>query len=296
MSQNEVSNETKLMLYCARVTMDSSIQNKLQEILQSPLDWKSVIEQSYYHEISPLIYDNINKVRHQTVSHTATFALLENAYYATSVKNMLLWRNFCFIQDILNKAGIKVIPLKGIILSETLYHNLGLRPMADIDVLVQEKELLKSKNELLQLGYKIYLKNLPEDYWRKYQCHLQFYNPDKEITLELHWAFAPPRPNKLNLNDIWKRSGIQVIDNIEILTLSLEDTLLSLFLHICKNISTLQCIKLKNLCDINELIFQYNHKLDWEYIIEKIKSWNIKGATYYIYLLTRKYLDTPWPT
>ena len=295
MSQEEFSQETMFMLYCARVNIDTSTQCKLHELIHLPLDWNHIIEQSSYHGILPLLYYNIHKIQSQNIPESA-FAILKNSYYDTLVKNMYLWREFCHIQDAFNKAGIKIIPLKGIILAETLYHNLGLRPMVDIDILVQEKDILNAKNELLQLDYKIYLKDLPEDYWKRYHCHFQFRNLDKNIILELHWTLAPPRPNRIDINELWKRSRVQTADYSEVLVLSHEDALLSLCLEICKNISSLQCLKLKNLCDIHELISQYGERLDWDYIDNKIISWRLKGCFFYLYLLTKTYLDTRWPT
>lgn len=287
-------NETRLMLCCTRTEVDTSLKHQIQELLRLPLDWEYLIEQSRYHEILPLLYYNLNKFHRQDIPETA-LTILKKSYYFTLTKNMRLWREFCCIQDAFNKAGIKVIPLKGIILSETLYHNLGLRPMVDIDILIQEKDLLIAEKQLIQLGYKIYLKDLPKDYWRRYHCHFQFCQRDKNIILELHWALAPPRPNKIDISEIWQRSGVQNIDHFETLTLSREDMLLSLCLHICKNISSLQYLKLKNLCDIHELISQYNSKLNWEYIINKIILWRLRSAFYYLCLLTKRYSDTPWP-
>lgn len=295
MSRKKLSNEVKLMLYCVRTKIDASLKCQIQELLQAPLDWNQLIGYSHYHEILPLVYYNLNKIYKQNIPEPI-FTILKNSYYATLAKNMYLWREFCYIQDAFNKTGIKVIPLKGIILAETLYHNLGLRPMVDIDILVQEKDLYTAKNELLQLGYKIYLKDLPEDYWRKYHCHFQFHNLDKNILLELHWAFAPPRPNKIDLSLIWKRSRPQLIDHTEILTLTPEDTLFSLCFHICRDIFNLQHLELKELCDIHELITQYNPCLDWDYIMDKVASWRIRGNFLYLYLLTKRYLGTPWPT
>lgn len=292
MSQEKFSKEVQLMLYCARVSMDTSIQGKLQELLRLPLNWNYIIEQSRYHEILPLLYFNIQKIRKQHFSKSI-FAILKNSYYATLIKNMYLWREFCHIQDEFNKAGIKVIPLKGIILAETLYHNLGLRPMVDIDILVKEGDLSLAEKQLQLLGYQKHLENLPESYWLKYRHHFPFYSPHKNINLEVHWALAPPHPNKLNLKETWERSHIQIISQKEILTLSAEDILLSLCLHICRKITSLQYLKLKNLCDINELILQ-SQNLDWDYVINKAIAWRIKGALFYVYLLTEKYFSTPW--
>ena len=46
--------------------------------------------------------------------------------------------------------------------------------------------------------------------------------------------------------------------------------------------------------DINELISQYQDKLDWDYIINKVTLWRIKGCFYYLYKLTKNFLETPW--
>lgn len=295
MAQEKFPDEVRLILYCAQATVDTSVQRKLQELLQSPLDWQLIIEQSYYHDILPLLYYNINKIHGQKICKS-TFAMLKNAYYATLAKNMRLWREFCHIQNTLNNAGIKVILLKGIILAETLYYNLGLRPMADIDVLVQEKDLLVAEKQLIGIGYRKYLKAPFETYYRKYDYHFQFHNPGVDATLELHWAFAPPRPNKIDLTEVWERSKTIIINQREILTLSPEDTLVSLCLHICKVVKHLQHLSLKKMCDIHELISQHKHKLDWGYIADKVAGWRLKGSFYYLYLLTKRYFNTPWPT
>lgn len=294
MPKKGFTDETKLIFCCARTEMDTPILRSLQEALCAPLDWKYIAEQSRYHGISPLLYYNLNKIHRQNIPG-ATFTILKNSYYATLAKNMYLWKEFCCIQDMFNKAGIKVIPLKGIIFSDTLYHNLGLRPMIDIDILVQEKDLLSAKNELLRLGYKIYLKNLPENYWKRHHCHFQFHNLDKNVALELHWAFAPPRPDKIGLTEAWQRARYQKIDNQEVLTLSPEDTLLSLCINMCRNIPNLQFVPLKNLVDINELILQHGGKLDLDYLKNRFAEWKLRGAFFYVHSLTERFLKTHWP-
>lgn len=291
---NKFSNEVKLMLYCARSKIDIVLKHQIQKLLQSFLDWNFIVYQSEYHEISPLIYYNLKKVNKSNIPEEI-FNILRNSYHATLVKNIYFWREFCIIQDALNQIGIKVIPLKGIILAETLYHNLSLRPMGDIDILVREDDLSIAEKKLQLLGYQKCLENLPETYWRKYRHHFPLYNPYKNVSLEVHWAPAPPHPNKLNLKEMWERSYIQIINQRKILTLSTEDTLLSLVLHICRKITSLQYLKFKNLCDINELIIQ-SQNLNWDYILNKAVSWKIKGAIFYMHLLTRRYLSTPWPT
>jgi len=297
MHKNKLSIEEKLLLSCAKTIIDTSATKQLEGLLQASYhmtNWKWLLEHSMYHGVLSLIYYNIDKLNKSNICK-AIFPISKNYYYATLERNKKLWEEFLYIQDVFQKLSIKVLPIKGIILNKVLYPDSGLRPMFDIDVLIQEENLMAAKEKILQLNYQKSFKNIPESYWRKYHCHLEFYNPYKNIIFELHWQLAPTRPNKLILKEIWQRSDVQLIDGVKVLTLSLEDTLLSLVLHISKNISTLQYLKLRNLCDINELITRYSQKLDWNYIINKTKTWRLKGALFYIYLMTHNYLDTLWP-
>lgn len=290
-------NELKLISWCTRTKMDTYAYQQIENLLTQCINWKSVIKQAAYHEILSFVYYNIHKFKKLNISKDI-FIILEKSYYATLSKNINLWKEFCYIQEAFHKARVEIIPLKGIILAEILYHNIGLRQMADIDILIKENDLLALnaiETQMLQLGYHMELDNLPENYWRKYHCHIKFYNPRKDITVDMHWAFAPPRPHKIDLTPIWKRSRIRLINQVEVLTLTPEDTLFSLCFHICRDIFNLQHLKLRELCDIHELITQYNSYLDWDYIMEKVTSLRIKGAFLYLYILTKRYLGTLWP-
>ncbi|MFC1658046.1 nucleotidyltransferase family protein [Candidatus Omnitrophota bacterium] len=294
MKKSSFSNETHLILSWLRTPIDTSAQLINQKLLAGHFNWNLIIEQSLHHGVLPLLYHKTAKLRQSNFPKNI-LSILKISYEATLKRNTIFWKEFCRLHNLLNKIGIRIIPLKGIVLAKTLYPDIGIRPMADIDVLVQKKDLPFVEKQILQLGYRKQLKRLSEDYWKKYQCHFVFYNPDKEIILELHWTFAPPRPNALNITDIWKRSKNQLVGQLEILTLTFEDTLLSICLDLGKNISKLQCLRLRNLYDIHELVIKHGHNLDWDYIIKKIDSWKVKGLFFYLNYLTKKYLTTPWP-
>lgn len=294
MPQRTFSNETKLLLYCARTEINTLLKRQIQELLNSPVDWTQIINRSFYHDVAPLIYYNLNKFEKQYIAKPA-LAILKNFYYATLARNICLWREFCLIQEALHKVGIEIIPLKGIVLADILYHNIGVRPMLDIDILTKEKDLESTEKCILKFGYQKQLNKFSENYERMHHAHTCFFNFKNKILLELHWKMAPSRPNTLNINDIWSRAKVRVIDQAQVLSLSLEDTLLCLCLHIGKNVSCLQQIKLKNLCDIHELITQHGSNMDWNYIADKLESWRIKVLLFYIHRMTETYLNTLWP-
>lgn len=291
MKNKSITNEVELLLSCIKTKVNTSL---IETILKKSIDWQLVIEKAISHEVLPLLYHNIAQLESQKVPQNV-LTISKNSYYFTLARNIYLWKEFCSLQNIFHSVGIKIIPLKGIILSKILYHNVALRPMQDIDILIQQEDLLFAKKQLQQLGYQPYLKNLTEEYWKKYHCHFAFININKNIIVELHWALAPPRPNKIDIREAWQRSKIQIIDQAELSTLSPEDTLLSLCLHICKNVANLEYIKLKNLNDIHELMIQYDKAINWNYIVDQILFLRLKGNFFYIYLLTKAFFGTYWP-
>ncbi|MFA6358400.1 MAG: nucleotidyltransferase family protein [Candidatus Omnitrophota bacterium] len=294
MNKKSFTGEIGLISTCAKLQTSVATQLQNEIILRTLPNWQIVIEQSLYHGVLPLVYYNLLKIKELRPPKNIQ-AILKNSYTITLDRNLALWKEFSFLQAALKQSEIEIIPLKGIILHKTLYPDAGLRPMIDIDILIREENLFQAEKYILQLGYQKQLKNLPENYWKMYQAHFSFYNSSKKIILELHWQLAPPRPNVLDLTNVWENSQIQIIDQVPVLSLSPEDTLLSLWLHIGKNITSLQHLKLKNLCDIHELITQHNNDLNWDYLAKKIGYWKIKRLFSYLHYLTKKYLDTPWP-
>jgi len=295
MNKKNDYNEIKLMLCASKTNLSCPDVEKIATYINKAMDWQFMLSNLNKHGVSNLVYRNLNKMNFDEKIPSFICSKFRKNYSLTVNENLRLWSKFIYLQRILEKEKIKIIPFKGILLFDSLYHDPGLRPMVDIDILVQEKDLFNAKNIILNLGYKATSENLSYEYRRKFHCHFTFQNPERNILLELHWAFAPPRPNRIDLTEVWQRAELRKIDNQEVLTLTLEDTLLSLCINFCKNIPNLQSIPLKNLVDIHEIIYQHNDKLDWNYIINKLTQWRIKGCFYYLYSLTKNLLETPWP-
>ena len=53
----------------------------------------------------------------------------------------------------LTREGLPVVVLKGAALAELVYQHIGLRTMADVDLLVEKKNLDKAGSILERLGY-----------------------------------------------------------------------------------------------------------------------------------------------
>jgi hypothetical protein len=286
--------EIELIALCSRLRTDAAARQRIEWLIARGIDWQSIIENALSHGVLPLLSFNLTQSRKTLLPQNISI-LLKTACDITTRRNTALWEEFTSLKKTFGQSEIRMIPLKGIILAKTLYHDIGLRPMQDIDILVQRKDFPAAERNLLRLGYIRQLSGLPENYWQSYQAHIGFLNPGKNILTELHWQFAPARPNTLDISSAWQRASVHSVNEERLESLSPEDTLLCLCLHIGKNISSLRHLKLKNLCDINELVTTHADTLDWNYLRRTLEIWRIKTLFAYVRYLTSRYRDTPWP-
>lgn len=86
----------------------------------------------------------------------------------------------------LEEAGIRVLPLKGPLLGERLYGDVGARISADIDLLVEASDLQRAVEIIRQLGYR---EQRPSSGSHSGQpvLHERLVHPSALPVIELHW-------------------------------------------------------------------------------------------------------------
>ena len=113
---------------------------------------------------------------------------LANSYYRTAAQNLLIYRELRHIINSLHEAEIQVVVLKGAALAATVYPNIALRPMGDLDLLVHRKDLEKTTELILSLGYKIESSERVSGIGQFINHDISLRNQsDKNLVIELHW-------------------------------------------------------------------------------------------------------------
>jgi len=79
--------------------------------------------------------------------------LIQRAYYATVQKNLTLEAELQSIVEITHQRGINIVVLQGMGLIQTIYPDIGLRPMTDIDLWVPNKDFRACFEILKRIGY-----------------------------------------------------------------------------------------------------------------------------------------------
>lgn len=110
--------------------------------------------------------------------------------------------------DVLGRAGIVAVLLKGAAVAHTAYRSFAARPMADIDLLVRPERAESARAELLRAGWEWNREPRLDDFYSGHQ-HLPPLDDRGRtgLSLELHTAlFFKGNPFRLTADDVWRDS------------------------------------------------------------------------------------------
>lgn len=145
------------------------------EVQTQDLNWDYIRKQVRVHRIGPLLsqaclrhpekYGNIPPEVQQD---------FQEQYQQTHLRNMLLYRQLDLLLRQLAEIHIIPIFLKGIFLAKWVYGNIALRPMQDIDLLLEYEDLERAEQLLLNSGYTHLLDHLTfvSDWHRAHETSL----------------------------------------------------------------------------------------------------------------------------
>lgn len=285
MLRNKLSHEYELILLCAQLRINDAVKLSIKEILNNSVDWNKLVTMSFRQEISPLLFKNLTEFNAQHLIPHNIWEILKNSYYVNFKRNLLIEEEISCILKLTNQKGFAIIALKGLALIQNLYHDPGLRILADIDLLVKDNEIQAIIEIFSSLGYKNINKDLSKQKSPRYQeikLFLRISSLKQSLLVELHRFLAAPRPYNINIPYLWERTHEQTIHNQKIKLLSNEDTFLLLALHLRQHIRQ---PSLKFTIDIAELINKTGRVLDWPYIINIAKSSHIKVTVYFAFYI-----------
>jgi hypothetical protein len=152
--------EMRLLLAAARPRLTAAQQERIYRFLAAhgrELDWGHFIDQACRHGVLPLTGRNLLALR---LVHSADGRALAPyrwiyayAYEGNRGRNIALGDEYAKVIRGLNSAGIDYAIRKGPVLAEGVYHDLGLRRMGDLDVLLRPESLPAFTSIACDLGY-----------------------------------------------------------------------------------------------------------------------------------------------
>ena len=281
----------RALCLAARTSVDGDDCERLIGTLGGPFDWDRLWDLAHLHEVVPIVAASIGDL--QGVDPPASWrdratrrrhvTLRVNGHLADTLREVL---------DAFDGMRLEAMPVKGLVLAETLYGDIGARPCADLDVLVRPADLPAARAALRAIGfrqravpgYKALVHPFHDPAWARGEGA-------DHVRLELHWGLWADHEHRLGTDGLWDRSVTSTLQGRATRMLSPEDTLLHLAIH-----RTRSALRLRWLVDVAELVRRDGEGLDWPSFVERARGARALTASGVVLDLAHRLLAAPVPT
>ncbi len=277
---------------------DEKLNSDMAMVLKDCADLEKVLDMARKNGISQKLFtilkelhDN-NIIEFITETEKAFFNKLRHDYLYTAAKNTMLYSEFGRVVNSLRDKDIDVMAMKGAVLAELVYQDIGTRSMSDVDLLIRKEDIAKADTVLNTLGYKAAdlspfdSKETPDNYLttRDYRSS----KPGKP-SFHVHWhivnsSIPAPYSSTIDMNDIWKDAVSVEIAGTTLKSMSPHHSMIHLSEHAMR--VTHSASKLIYLVDVASLIKRYGDALDWNKTVRTGKAYGVDNFIHNILKLT----------
>jgi Uncharacterised nucleotidyltransferase len=287
-----LTQEEEVCLLLARGGLTPEERTRVLQLLASPLQWPLVLERVLSHQVHPLIYHNLRDLDFPGVPGQVQ-AELKGLFLANALRNQLQSEELARLLGLLGEAGIHVVPLKGVVLAQSLYNDVAARVCGDIDILVPPPSEAQAIDLLLNSGYRTeasdpYLSKLALRHGR----HFDLVREGRGVSfvLELHWILVQhSSKDKEAVNDLWAEARPQIFFGAPAFALSPEWQMLYLSIHAADH----DWQMLKWLVDIHDSVLR--GEVDWQKAAEKAERFELGRTMRQTLAVTSLLLGTKLP-
>ena len=128
----------------------SLAQERIDRLTET--DWASLLEMVRRYRLAPLLFWQLKYAKGDLLVPVGFLGELEKSFKQGTLRALSLQRELITVIRILDEARIPCVALKGAFLAFQAYPNPGLRPMRDLDVLVQKGRETEAYLALLKGG------------------------------------------------------------------------------------------------------------------------------------------------
>jgi len=282
-----IPDEGRLILCCARTTVDPDSLTYAKTLIEKDLDWKAVKQFASFNRVVPLFYNGLLKAcpNQNPRGFLNDIGELASKYAVRNEKSLKL---LLHILDLFEGNGIPAVPFKGVAFALSQYGDLKLRQCGDIDILVQRKNFLRAKdiliregfnqlyfghhesatvqaalsrspgNEVIDLHYGITPNFYPILKEAMEGSRLENTDRNKRVKNLTYWHFS------LDSEALWTRLIPLDISGRRVSVFSPEDTLINAIVQGVKE----AWLTLRRICDVAELL-RANPSLDWDLVLAR---------------------------
>jgi hypothetical protein len=281
--------EDQVLLYVARPERAPETNQQLRQLFESNLDWNYLMAAAERHCVIPLLHRHLS----ETAAAVPPQALkqLQHANSENTNSNLFLTGELVKLLNFLQANKIQVVPFKGPTLTLAAYGDIGLRQFADLDILINKRDLHKVKELLTDYGFKPHpeLSHPQEAALSRFDCAWNFVNA-KNVMVDVHWNLVERHfACAIDTDGLFDRLQPITIAGKQFLTLSNEDLLLVLCLHGFTHFWD----RLGWICDVSGLLER--EQIDWQLLMQNADRLGCRRILSLGLQLASDLLDAPLP-
>jgi putative nucleotidyltransferase-like protein len=284
--------EIELLLCCARTHVGPQVAGRINTLLGGRLDWDYLLRMLLAHGVMPLFHRNVAAVFPETLPKAVIDQTRE--YFRTHVqRNLFLTGELLRLLRLLTEHGIAALPYKGPVLAASVYGDVSLRDFSDLDILVQKKDILKSRELLISEGYRPRVPLTADQQVARLRSRNRkdfAFISEGSVKVELHWEIAGLALFPLEARRLWERVEHLPLGGTTVLNVAAEDLLLILCVHGAKHFFK----RVEWICDIAELLAA-NPAIRWERVIEQATRLRTRRMLFLGLILANQLLDSKIP-
>jgi hypothetical protein len=265
--------------------------------LPKHVPWRQVFQLAQSNAVAPLVYAAVEEL--DLALPQRSRETLEQAYYTSAAMNARLLSELECVLKHLATLNVPLIVLKGGVLSETVYGNLALRPMGDLDILVPQDRVIETADLVAPLGYQA--TTSPPGHSFSYQARfngeisLLRGSEASGLMLDVHWHLLAHQwlhhATKVDVDALWQDARQLKLGSLCLRQLGPEDNLVHVCLHAAFGNTYAYLL---NLVDLDRLV-RTQTSLDWDRFLERVQGFQVRVPVYFGLRFSAELLDTPIP-
>jgi hypothetical protein len=291
----DLSPEERLLLICARLDLSQAQRNELDSLVGASLRWEKVLYRAQWHGLTGLVFHHLKSLGNWQLVPPEVRDQLRAAYLANGAKTSR--SELTQVLAALEERDIPVISLKGAALSEEVYRDICLRPMADLDLLVPEEKAHVAQGIVQGLGYhQVGTTEEQEDTTRHHRHLPGLAHNGKPVLVEIH-RHVVRRDSGLHfdIEGLWERARSAEVAGRPALVLAPQDQVIHLCLNFFVDRGFRSQTALRQLCDVAESIRCYDSPFFWDQLTDQVEEYNLAGPVSCVLYAAQRLLEAPVP-
>lgn len=293
-----LSPEDQLLVVCARQNLDADNLARVDSLFRQSIDWVRIIDAAAWHKLLGFFYRHLSA---QSISDLVPKHILDQLrdhYRYTGVKQMYFRSELGRILAAMNDSSIDTVLMKGAALVDSVYGgDIGIRPMADLDILINPEQIRDAEKVSKELGYRSTVGETEQEKLRSEDRQIaSMFIPGKPVILELHTHLVETHnPMRFDIEQLWDGTEEVTISGQKTLIQTPEYALATLAVNFMKDRRFYSYSSLGQLTDVAETIRVNAKSIDWGMFTKKPMFESVRGVTFCTLYLSKHLLGAAVP-